>query len=395
MNKKQIMSILFISFLILSIMHVFRVKAVPYDSWNNYKILSFPDGFEGLQVNFNVTYGHGDNGLSFNCQEDFEDLRFLNYDDDKLLYAWNETTVNGDYCEIWLKLGSSKNVTMRYNNPNTESYWDINNTFIDVIDGVVGAWLMNEPLATDAMVDYSGNGNDGTPTDITVVDSPFFAGLKAKSFNGATGRVIVTNNATLNLVDDFAIVLYFKSLDTTQSNKYVLSKGGDYNVIYEFVNDKIEVYASGYAGVDPRTGSQLTVADANPHVLVYSYDGTNYKGFVDENKIFDVERVFALSPVVNNLIFGSSAAANYVNAVVGGLFLCSQGLTDDEATAFSQGYPDPSLEAGKVLVREWVYPILSMSFGIEYSNSINDAILIGILAFVVAMCALLLIIIKK
>jgi hypothetical protein len=52
-----------------------------------------------------------------------------------------------------------------------------------IVPNVVGAWPLDEAAATDPAVDYSGNGNHGTATGTTIIDSPY-TNKKARHFNG-------------------------------------------------------------------------------------------------------------------------------------------------------------------------------------------------------------------
>lgn len=382
-----------------SLFSVFSVKAVPYDSWNNYKILNFNDGFEGLQVNFNVTYGHGDNGLNFNCQEDFDDLRFFNYEDDVLLYAWNETTVIGEYIEIWLKLGASKNVIMRYNNPDAEPYWNIDAVFEDVIDGVVGAWCMNEPLETDEVVDYSGNGNDGTPTGTTVVEGRFG---KARTF-GASDKVTVNDADILDVTSAFTISAWVDlpaveeqtalyptliSKDDTGERTWFMCVTGAYQ--------SCRIYVGGVA----KSVTPITSIDNIGWCLVtLVYDGAYLKYYL--NGVLDCVPL-AVSGSVDittaPVRFGTgldSGSSRFQKGAVDEVLICNQAFAPANILNIYNYYGDPTLEAGKVCCRVWVDVMPSVVFGAEYSNLMNDALLIGVLALVIAMCALLLIIITK
>jgi hypothetical protein len=379
------------------------VFAVPYESWQNYKILNFNDGFEGLQVNFNVTYGHGDNGLNFNCQEDFEDLRFFNYEDDVLLYAWNETTVNSNYCEIWLKLGTSKNVTMRYGNPNAESYWNIDAVFVDVIGDVVLALPMNEGAGNPS--DYSENANAVTNNGATWVAGKF---SNALSFDGDNDYLIANAIAAYQFgTNDFSLAVWVKVPDEVQDCSVAspLFRIDDtdgaprcfYGIeCYDQETDmQSRIYNSGTSKQTPNNDP----SDGLWHLVILVRSGDTLYNYLDTT-IKSVAGVAALvaSPLLTgHLTIGSPEphSDGFLKFTAENLMLISSALDATERTNLINNYGDVTLEAGSCLVRKWVDVMPYVVFGSEVSNLVNDAMLIAILALVVGLCGLLLIITKK
>lgn len=397
MNKNKILILILILF--ISLIPLSVVKAIPYDSWNNYKILNFNDGFEGLQVNFNVTYGYGDNGLSFNCQEDFEDLRFFNYENDILLYAYNETTINKDYCEIWLKLGTSKNVTMRYNNPEANSYWDLENTFEDVIDGVVLALPMNE--GSGNLVDYSGLGNNFVITETSVVDG-YFVGSNARYFDGvndfAQGSAI---SAYQFGVGNYSFCMWLKLPNDVQGSERIIFRVDDENDIprriFDLQNDQFDRATLYDSGVNKLTIPTKDLTDDVWHFVFVNRNSDVLSLSVDNVSVGSISGCSALVASValdGHAYFGSyeNAHNRWTEMSISNFLMFNK--TVDSSVLFSV-YPDSQIVDGLVCCRVWVNVMPICIFGVEFSKTINDAILIGIFAFIIAFCALLLILIKK
>lgn len=126
---------------------------------------------------------------------------------------------------------------------------------------------------------------------------------KALSFDGSSDKVLVNDSSMLRVSNNFTLSLWFKPSSTTQSNKYILSRNNSVGtnqsaIIYEYVNDQVEFYATGYTGSDPRTGSQIPIIDTNWHNITYSYNGTTWAGYLDGVNVFSTSRTFGLSTVV-------------------------------------------------------------------------------------------------
>lgn len=394
--------VLILILILLSSLIIINVKAIPYDSWNNYKVLNFNEGFEGLQVNFNVTYGYGDNGLSFNCQEDFEDLRFFNYDNDELLSAYNETTVNSDYVEIWLKLGDSKNVTMRYNNPYAESYWDIDAVFEDVIPNVVLALPMDEGSGS-TVYDYSGNENDGSVTGSEVVESPFFEGEYARLFNGTTDYVTVSDSVSLNGFSEITVLCWVNAsaLGDIPHMSFIL-KGLEssgltdafwvwYNTNPNQLQFKMNVDVSGYS-----SGSNHFMANSPMYVGGW-YDGSNVEVLLNGEKNGTTSPSVSgdINDVAQDLLIGKGVSSKFVNGVVGHVSIFSIALTELELENMYSFYPDSTIIEGSVCCRVWADVMPTVIFGLEISNLNNDIMLVAIFALIIGFTALLLVITKK
>lgn len=328
--------------ILLSSLFIGIVKAVPYEAWLNYRILNFNDGFEGLQVTFNVTYGHGDNGLNFNCKENFEDLRFLDYETDELLPAWNKTTINKNYCEIWLKLGISKNVTMKYNNPNAESYWDVNAVFDIQNEGIWDSGV----VLVDFLVDYS---------DLGVGLSLYGSGSY-----GFSGSDIELNGYQVKNV----------TVGSGSSAGFHINDYDDVNITnidYIVFGVEKNMTASGWFEIqcpDWNNCYGMSVVCVNDGILndfrfyMYSFENASYVRGSPSNVIDEY------------YLFCASVASGSAYFAFTGIYYVS----------------------GNVYGRVWVTEMPQATFGSEYSNPVLEMSILAILAFIIALFSFLLVI---
>jgi hypothetical protein len=130
---------------------------------------------------------------------------------------------------------------------------------------------------------------------------------------GAKGKTIGVGN-------QFAVVVAFQLNATGQTQKYLVIDGASADqsaIIYGYVANTVEFFAQGYTGSDPRTGSGIVVNDTLPHVIIYTYDGTNWRGYLDGIEKFSVARTFSLfgsTGTASGFIGGATATTGVVNA---------------------------------------------------------------------------------
>jgi len=176
----------------------------------------------------------------------------------KLPY-WIESKSDGNWAYIWVKVpeipaNEQTTVYMYYGNSQASSESNVTNTFIRVIDGVVGAWHFDESSETTEY-DASGYGNDGTYygevfNDGVVNGSSWVYGKhgKALSFDG------VDDYVELPLIDDvrndknWTVAMWIKpeSLDgaligfidgyetETHNGWWIELVNGDIKYVYEY-----------------------------------------------------------------------------------------------------------------------------------------------------------------
>lgn len=100
-------------------------------------------------------------------------------------------------------------------------------------------------------------------------------------------------NCPFGLTTAFTIELWVKPADLNDTNRYIMmiAKQGagttnQLSIIWEFVNNQVELYVVGQTGDNLRTGSGMTLTAAWRHVT-YTYDGVTLRGYVDGAEIFN------------------------------------------------------------------------------------------------------------
>ena len=130
----------------------------------------------------------------------------------------------------------------------------------------------------------------------------------ALDFDGINDHAEMPNNSAYNFTNNFTISTWFKSGNTSQTITYIMNKGNGFSMIYNYVPNMVEFYAQFYTGTNPRIGSQMTVSDTNWHHITYSYDGTNFRGYIDGVQHFNNTVSFGLIPNTSKLFFGTALA---------------------------------------------------------------------------------------
>lgn len=144
MKKIKCLLIMFmVLFTIINIPIIYADGENWLDGWTYRKELtiSYASGSgTNYQIYVNINYGSGsDSGssvyLDSKCETDFVDIRFTEDDGSTLLYAYNRTQVDSDYCNVHFKVTddlSSSDVTvyLYYGNSEATAYWDGENTYI-------------------------------------------------------------------------------------------------------------------------------------------------------------------------------------------------------------------------------------------------------------------------
>jgi hypothetical protein len=151
--------------------------------------------------------------------------------------------------------------------------------------------------------------------------------LKANAFgvgvsqNGGNNTWTVgAKGKTIGVGNQFAVVVAFQLNATGQTQKYLVMDGASADqtaIIYGYVANTVEFFAQGYTGTDPRTGSGIVVNDTLPHVIIYTYDGTNWRGYLDGVEKFSVTRTFSLFGLAgtpSGFIGGATATGGVINA---------------------------------------------------------------------------------
>ena len=177
--------------------------------------------------------------------------------------------------------------------------------------------FMGSPQCKDLQLFYALNQQGGKTTwdnyitrnarDTLRGDALFAYG--ALVLDGTGDFVPLVHNPAHIITDRFTISLWMWPSSMATTNKHVFSKvnatftDNNYAVLFEYVADQVEFYAGGYTGTNPRTGSGMTIPNANNwHHVVYSYNGATLNGYVDGVLKISVATVFSLQSASNSFL---------------------------------------------------------------------------------------------
>jgi len=287
--------------------------------------------------------------LNGHSQTTFNDVRFTNLSN--TVYTYKRTSkVDSDYAVFAVKvnedLDSDRQIYIYYGNSGASDA-SSDDTFIDVITGVVGAWSMNEADSGSAVVDYSGNGNNGTPTGTSIEDGKF-TGMKCRGFNDASK--ILTSR--VDLTGQFSIVVWLYRTN---------SAGNDFFAGWTTTSNKLG-FLSGSTTLFIRTVDSGTASDDVPDCPAASWiqvavtrDASNkVDAYLNDGSAI---RRYADAAQAGTFFFGLIGDDNSGNKWLGKIGPCllwnGETLTASQIANLYSGFGDPSLEAGKVLVRKW------------------------------------------
>ncbi|MFA6660430.1 MAG: hypothetical protein WCS62_02345, partial [Bacilli bacterium] len=298
----------------------------------------------------------------------FDSVRVTEGDGVTLLPVWlQEPNI------VWARYPTANTTYFLYwGNSEAEAIWNSTAVFIDIIDGVVGAWMMNEPNAEDSVVDYSGNGNNGTPVNVTVVDGKY-AGTKAKSFDGSTSYVGIPHIADYNFrTNEFTLIIVAKMqgsgdrqvplrIDTNEGERALIGflRLSSTTLVGEFYDSKIP---PPFENQNKMT-TAVTFSTSNFSTFILWRTGDDL--FLEQNGDGEIKTVNGvLNHDLNNPVVAGHSYVGiglpvphvvyHAEMICAGAYLVEGILTDTERFNISENYPDPSLEAGKVLVRKWL-----------------------------------------
>ena len=205
-----------------------------------------------------------------------------------------------------------------------------------------GSDFTNSPQTT-TLPDNSGNNNDVTASGFDYTSTSGADGNNIV-FDGTNDKLsIARNNMSLNISNGFTIIFKGKINDLSQTNKDIVdmnmkkwdfgSPGQQISLIYGYVANTIELYGDGLAF---REGSQITMPDNGTHTIIYSYDGSTIKGYLDGSEVLSISRAISITlPIVELGIGGnvpSNSSQSYANITLNNFLLYNKGLTLDEIT---------------------------------------------------------------
>lgn len=121
------------------------------------------------------------------------------------------------------------------------------------------------------------------------------------------------------LGSSFTISLWLNTADLEQTQKYLFHNrgpaiGGEDQqnaVVFGYLARTVELFSTSNAvtGSDPRSLSQIILTDANTwNNVVYTYDGIDFRGYLNGDKVFDHVTSFSLT---------ASGQASFIGGVFG------------------------------------------------------------------------------
>jgi hypothetical protein len=224
---------------------------------------------------------------------------------------------------------------------------------IDVIPGVVGAWNMEETKATNAVIDYSGNGNNGVPTGTSIVGSPFFIGKKARQFNGISDYI---RQATISLPAKIVCLIKIRVLSTSATiwTKFLRSNNAGNGINFGQLSQTTNSSAAYIMSFDSNSlvrSFNATCININRFFAI-GYNGANVYGGVDGNYSLIGAGGTVPDWLNQNLYIGSGIGAEFGNSIIGYVIFLKS-ATSTQIVNVAINYPDVTLEVGKVIVRKW------------------------------------------
>jgi hypothetical protein len=153
----------------------------------------------------------------------------------------------------------------------------------------------------------------------------------ALNFDGTNDYVVVPHNATFNFTSNFTLSMWFKPNSTGQTQKYLMGKGNSYAIIYEFVDNQVEFSSNAFTGDNPRTNSQMPLADVLWHHITYTYDGATLKGYMDGIQVVSQPKAFTLTANALDMYIGAAnPLGNYVGGSIDEFRVWNRALTAGE-----------------------------------------------------------------
>lgn len=204
-------------------------------------------------------------------------------------------------------------------------------SFVDTLINSNAIWFKLDETSGLPIADSTTNGTGGFTLGAHS-GAKFNNGLL---FNGTSGSYAsITNNAVFQLTNKFSISIWASAASSADTSKYLFSKrntGDEYAIVYGFNAGKYEFYSEQFTGTNPRTPLASTLGDTAFHNIIWTYDGSNLKGYWDGTLSTNRSITFSLTTGSGNLILGSSTGfANNFFVTVDDLRIWYRVLTDPE-----------------------------------------------------------------
>lgn len=159
--------------------------------------------------------------------------------------------------------------------------------------------------------------------------------------DGTGDFLSIVHNSRHEITDRFTISLWVYPDNLTTSSRHIFSKvngtftNNNYAILWEYSgeNDQVSLFAGGFSGTDPRTGSQMTLSPANNwYHIVYTYDGATLSGYRNGFRVVNTAKVFSLSIASNSYlsIGGNYQFGNHFQGKIKDVRLYNRCLTSSE-----------------------------------------------------------------
>lgn len=170
----------------------------------------------------------------------------------------------------------------------------------------------------DSLVDASGNGNNGTATGTTVVDTIFG---NARSFNGTDDKIVVADNSSLDFSSAPFTLLVLEKITNLGDNEAILCKSAQYN----------SNYANYLLGQNSVSGLLFTTSDSSgtgghnsSAVTEDGHNNTEYVAYAGSYLANKTQKVFTQGILRDTITATYNATANngalYIGSYVTGAF---------------------------------------------------------------------------
>jgi len=223
-----------------------------------------------------------------------------------------------------------------------------------LVDGLVGRWPLTEASYQGGVfVDYSGEGNDGTPTNTPVFEADQWGRANsAMVFNGVDDNVVVSHNTSIDFAaDESFTITYWINLPPLGSNpKWWIGKGNPYNEpgngygfsAWDSANNPIKpafYYNDGgtrklryFSALYRETWYHLAVVfDRGVGKLTSYVDGVKQGTYTDISGVGSLENAYDLDLGKGNIV-------NHFTGSLDNVRFYSRALTQPEITALYTQY---------------------------------------------------------
>lgn len=327
------------------------------DVWNYRKKLTFDVELDGHTC-FNVTVGD----LDYHCQNDFEDLRLVDYFSGALIPVWNETMILDDYITLWFYNSGDDVFYLYYGNPAAPAYWVEAEDIFTILDNCQAVYLFDEGSGS-TINDLSGNSNDGSFVGLGNQWVSYGAFDNGLLFNGSGGVSLPLNDADFN--PNYLSILVRGNFTRSSNYQRIFDFGSQLKGQFVIWNDN---GLSGYLRSNSSTWILPRVTSANwsdgDNVFIETFDTDLIASIYCNGVLCDTDGgSYSLNSYVGTNTLGITSGL--AQGLIGYLeYFCffNDTLTSSEISLIGDLYPDPTFEDHYVYLRSWVDPMPAVSF---------------------------------